>query len=271
MNTRITVNGLMNTGKATIKNTAIGPGSAVYQAPLNRPSETGCDIGVITVTPIETRSVRQTLELSPTKAGFHLGDRFAKVAAVQATSQGQGAAADAARRLVDRFAPKMLVLTGIGGAIDPELNLGDVVVATTVVCYDLSKETPAGVQYRGRSWEAPAESGRSINEFFAVRGEPAAFPGFVARAGIIGSGNTVIASSGSPVRDNLRKFNDKILAVDMESDGLGQFCHQAGTQGWAVVRGISDRADEQKNDDHQIIAAKNAAVVLRELIPYMVR
>jgi len=209
--------------------------------------------------------------LSPADADFHVGDRFARIAATQAARQGEVSAAGAARKLVDRFAPKVLVLVGIGGAIDPELSIGDVVVATTIVCYDLHKETPAGVQYRGHSWEAPAEYGCSINEFFAVRGEPAAFPGFVARAGMIGSGNAVIASATSPVRDYLRSFNDKILAVDMESDGLGQFCHQAGTQGWAVVRGISDRADEQKNDDHQVVAARNAAVVLRDLIPYLVR
>lgn len=42
-------------------------------------------------------------------------------------------------------------------------------------------------------------------------------------------------------------------------------------QGWVVVRGVSDLADEQKDDDHQIVAARNAAMVVRALIPHLVK
>ncbi|MEU3764926.1 5'-methylthioadenosine/S-adenosylhomocysteine nucleosidase [Amycolatopsis keratiniphila] len=218
----------------------------------------------------ETRAVRGVLELTPLDGTFHAGERFAHVVSVQTHGQGQGAAMDAARRLVQRFAPEVLVLAGIAGGIDPCLRIGDVVVATKVVGYDLYKETPAGTQRRGRYWEARATVGHAVGEFFSARGEPAEFPGFKAQSGLIGSGNGVIARGDTEVLKYLRGFSDKTLAVDMESDGLGQFCHENGAWPWVVVRGISDLADEQKNDDAQPMAAEHAAIVVRELIPYLV-
>lgn len=271
MNTNINVHGAMFNGTTTLNGVAIGPRASVNAAPgpVEKP-ETGCEIGVITMTADETRAVRRALELSPVEDAFHVGERFTRVVAVQTHGQGQGAAMDAARRLVQRFSPKVLVLAGIAGGIDPRQRIGDVVVATKVVGYDLYKETPAGTQRRGRHWEARATVGRAVSEFFSARGEPAEFRGFVARSGLIGSGNGVIAHGAAEVVRYVRGFNDKTLAVDMESDGLGQFCHENGSWPWVVVRGISDLADEEKNDDAQPLAAGNAAVVVRELIPYLV-
>lgn len=271
MNTNIHVNGGLFQGPTTIRDSAIGLHASVNAAPApaGRP-EIANEVGVITMTADETRAVRGVLELAPLDDVFHTGKRFTRVVAVQTHGQGQGAAMDAAWRLVQRFSPKVLVLAGIAGGIDPGQRIGDVVVATKVVGYDLHKETPAGTQRRGRHWEAPADVGHAVSEFFSARGEPAEFPGFVARSGLIGSGNGVIARADAEVVRYLRGFNDKTLALDMESDGLGQFCHENGSCPWVVVRGISDLADERKNDDAQPLAARNAAIVVRELIPYLV-
>ncbi|WP_086666026.1 5'-methylthioadenosine/S-adenosylhomocysteine nucleosidase [Lentzea kentuckyensis] len=271
MNTNIHVKGAYFNDTATLSGVAIGPNASVnaVPAPVERP-EIAPEVGVITMTADETSAVRQVLELAPFDDVFHAGKRFTRVVAVQTHGQGQGAAMDAARRLVQRFSPKVLVLAGIAGGIDPGQGIGDVVVATKVVGYDLHKETPAGTQRRGRHWEAPAVVGHAVSAFFSARGEPAEFPGFVARSGLIGSGNGVLARADAEVVRYLRGFNDKTLAVDMESDGLGQFCHENGSCPWVVVRGISDLADERKNDDAQPLAARNAASVVRELIPYLV-
>ncbi|MCR3753738.1 5'-methylthioadenosine/S-adenosylhomocysteine nucleosidase family protein [Lentzea californiensis] len=272
MNTSVNVNGPMFVGgKVRISGSAIGPHASVNAAPglAGRP-ELAHQVGVITMTADETRAVRGVLELAPLDDRFHAGERFTRIVAVQTHGQGQGAAMDAAQRLVERFSPKVLVLVGIAGGIDPGQRIGDVVVATKVVGYDLHKETPAGTQRRGRYWEAPATAGHAVGEFFSARGEPAEFHGFVARSGLIGSGNGVIARGDAEVLKYLRGFNDKTMAVDMEADGLGQFCHENGSSPWVVVRGISDLADEQKNDDAQPLAAAHAAIVVRELIPYLV-
>jgi adenosylhomocysteine nucleosidase len=95
-------------------------------------------------------------------------------------------------------------------------------------------------------------------------------------AGPIGSGEAVIADGDAEVLRFLAADNDKILAVDMEAGGLGQACHERSAESgrerrWAVVRGISDDAGAGKNEDHQRTAAWHAAVVLRELLPYLAR
>ena len=64
-------------------------------------------------------------------------------------------------------------------------------------------------------------------------------------------------------------YNEKVLVVDMESEGVARHCHSAGGQRWVVVRGVSDLADKQKNDDHQMVAARNAAMVVQALLPHL--
>ncbi len=273
MNMRINVEGAMLTGGGnTITGSAIGPGASVGPAAPRPPEKRKKDhsIGVITMTPAETQAVHDVLDLTPLRDGFYSGTRFTRVVAVRTHGQGQGAAMDAARRLVHHFSPEVLALAGIAGGIDPQQRIGDVVVATKVVGYDLQKKTAHGTQHRGRHWEAPARVGRAVDDFFSTRGEPATIDDFLAHSGLIGSGNVVIAAHNAPERRYLREFNDKVLAVDMESDGLGQFCHEAGGRSWVVVRGISDLADEQKDDIAHRVASRNAAVVLRDLIPYLV-
>jgi adenosylhomocysteine nucleosidase len=59
----------------------------------------------------------------------------------------------------------------------------------------------------------------------------------------------------------------------MEAGGLVQaFYEQSGSRkvdGWLVIRGISDNADPDKNDDPQAVAAWHAASCLRRLLPYL--
>ena len=151
-----------------------------------------------------------------------------------------------------------------------------------VVCYDLRKETSQRIIRRGQERQAPAGIGHAVNRFFADHGEPATItsqiPGTAPSLirvlnGPVGSGNAVIAHRDSEIVSYLHAFNDKILAVDMESDGFSQAFHDRPhakqPSGWLVIRGLSDHADEQKNDDYHHIAASNAAAVLRELLPYL--
>jgi adenosylhomocysteine nucleosidase len=149
-------------------------------------------------------------------------------------------------------------------------------VATKVVYYDLRKEMPSRTHHRGEGREAPAKIGHAVNRFFTEHGQtaeitPADGEPFRVLTGPIGSGEAVIADRDAEIRRYLTSFNDKVLAVDMESGGLTQFCHEhAGhPEGWVIVRGISDHATSEKNDEHHHRAAWHAAIVLRALIPYL--
>lgn len=290
MNERSHVTGIMTTGGTTnVVNSAAGNRPVVNVGAAARTDGEPMrhtDVGVITILDVETSAMRLALGLEEAPSGalrFYTGTvGSAGVAAIQALGQGQRSTMAAYENLCRHHDPAVVVLAGIGGGVHRDVALGDVVVATRVVYYDLRKETPDGTRRRGEEREAPAAVGHAVNAFFADR-EPAVFtaedPGgtsrtFRAHHGPIGSGDAVVADADGEILRYLARFNDKILAVDMEAGGLSQACHErsAGTDrphGWVVVRGISDKADAAKDDAHHRIASWHAAAAVRELVPYL--
>ncbi|MDS1271830.1 5'-methylthioadenosine/S-adenosylhomocysteine nucleosidase [Lipingzhangella sp. LS1_29] len=250
------------------------------------------DIGVVTILAEEAQAIHDTLGLArePGRAGgliFHTGriedhGQTKRVVATRTHGQGQRSAMAACEHLRQHFNPRLLVLFGIGGGLD-DIDVGDVVIGTRVVYYELRKEKPEATVRRGEDRETPAEIVHSVNAFFTDHGEPAEFPGqvdefrertFRALPSPIGSGEAVVADADSDIRSFLAGYNDKILALDMEAGGLSQFWQENSADlghnpGWLVVRGISDNADSAKDDRHHRLAARNAAHVLRALLPYL--
>ncbi|WP_017571588.1 5'-methylthioadenosine/S-adenosylhomocysteine nucleosidase family protein [Nocardiopsis halotolerans] len=299
--------GIVNMGgNNNISNTTFGDGAHVtnhWASPptSSAPTETNAqerrrcwDVGVVTILPKEMRAVTEHLGLTTEKR--HDGLFFAtgevttetgavSVAATQTHSPGQRSVMSALEHLRRHFDPRLWVLVGIGGGLDPVCaRIGNVIVSTRVVYYDARKIKSEGeVQPRGEERQAPARVVHAVNAFFTDHGEPAMFRGqvknhrkrtFEALHGLIGSGEAVIAAKDSEIRDFLTRYNDKVLAVDMESGGLSQFwqensVHGQGNPGWVVVRGVSDNADQEKNDDSHDLAAHNAAHIVRELLPYL--
>ncbi|MEO3858346.1 5'-methylthioadenosine/S-adenosylhomocysteine nucleosidase [Acrocarpospora sp. B8E8] len=277
-------------GTANISGSAVGTGATVQTSggPRAEP-ERQADIGVITILPVEMGAVRDVLDLNLAMNGgtpfyegtVHVRGTSTRVAALRAHSQGQRSAVMAFTRLTQHYAPEIVVISGIAGGVNPHIAIGDVAVSTEVVYYDLRKETAFETRRRTSEQSSPATITHAVNCFFTDYGDPAHFQTADARGvsrghrvlhGPIGSGEAVIADADSEIVHHLRAVNDKILAVDMEAGGLAQAFHEreqsSPVRGWAVVRGISDNADQRKNDGQQATAAWHAAVVLRSLIPY---
>jgi adenosylhomocysteine nucleosidase len=126
---------------------------------------------------------------------------------------------------------------------------------------------------------------RAINHLLSYRGEPciltAIGPDGIRRdfrvlSGPVGSGEAVVARADSEITDYLRQYNDKTLAVETETAGLARAFYEKATDrsrvsGWLAVRGISDLADQDKNDDWHGIASVHAAAALQVLAPYLKR
>jgi adenosylhomocysteine nucleosidase len=240
-------------------------------------------VGIITVLREETQAVRLALDLDDRRIGalrFYEGEAGpgrspAKVVATQALEQGNRSTMAAYENLRRRYDPEFFVLVGVGGSIRPEIPVGDVVVASRIVYYDLRKKTPEGTQHRGEERAAPSAVGHAVNAFFTdhdFTGFEISDPSGAVRhmrmwPGLIGSGDAVIADEEADVLKYLAAFNDKVLAVDTQSGGLAAACHEQSAdsgklQGWLVVRGISD-------DDHRRLASWHAAVALKKLLPYL--
>lgn len=283
-------------GTTNVTGSAVGDGARVYAgvadpgtSDSHERSRTAWHFGIVTILAKEAKAVFDTLALTEDQtnragARFHTGSLDipggpANVVATRAMGQGQRSVMAALGNLRDHYDPAVLVLVGIGGAIHDDLAVNDVVVATRVVYYDLRKVLRGKVLRRGEEREAPAAMVHAVNSFFTAYGDPTElrYPGgasFRVFHGPIGSGEAVIADRQHEIRKYLTAFNDKILAVDMEAGGLSQFCHEisakSGAQsGWVVVRGVSDRADEDKDDQQHDSAAVNAAQTLRLLLPLL--
>jgi hypothetical protein len=96
-------------------------------------------------------------------------------------------------------------------------------------------ETPTGTVRRGQGRPVPIAIRHAINDFFSSDGEPY---------------RTTIA--------------DPAAEAFYETAGV------SGTSGWLAIRGISDLADPGKDDEYHEIASWHAAVVLLQLLPYLI-
>ena len=302
-----TNSGIVNLGGTNdISNTAVGDGAHVTNHWSDQSASPGSakagthqggqrwDVGVVTILPKEMHALIEQLGLVTDKHPDGLFFATGKVAtesgnvavsAIQTHSPGQRSVMSALDHLRHHFDPRLWILVGIGGGLHPEYaRIGNVIVSTRVVYYEARKIKVGGeIQRRGEERQAPARVIHSVNAFFTDHGEPAMIRGqaeghrkrtFEVFPGLIGSGEAVIATPDGEIREFLSYYNDKILAVDMESGGLSQFWQEnsvrgEGNPGWVVVRGISDNADQEKNDDSHDLAARNAAHVVRELLPYL--
>ncbi|KAL4786820.1 nucleoside phosphorylase domain-containing protein [Aspergillus varians] len=215
---------------------------------------------------------------------------------------GMTAAASAAVRMMTTF-PSITIclMVGVGGGLaseEADIRLGDVVVSAPhgkyggVVQYDLGKKTADGFERTG-SLNAPPEFLLSLLNTMPSHGHPLGsdsvkgYPGQELDRrydkskgseddelvvsypkdrkgtphvfyGTIASGSTVIKDAGA--RDTLIQ-NHKALCVEMEAAGLMNTTFQC-----LVIRGISNYADEYKNDIWTSYAAAAAAQFAKDLV-----
>lgn len=292
MNDVIHNSGFMTTGRAVtnIGQLAAGPGAEITnsypETQQARSTPRSRSIGVVAIKATEARAVIEVLGLAKNRDAssgqdFYTGtvesaDGAVELVAARTLEQGQRSIMPTLESLRRHSNPALFVLVGIGGAVNRDLVIGDVVVATRVVYYDLRRETSEGVHHRGEERHAPSPISHALNSFFTDYHDPARLDSssgpFRVLPGPIGSGDAVIMDAESHIRKFLLTYNEKVLAVDMEAGGLAQYCHETPPPvhpNWLVVRGISDLADHTKIYDHQQSAARNAAITLRHLIPYL--
>ncbi len=290
----ITANGSVTIENSTITGTAASPEAG----PGGRRPGREWDIGVITVLPEEAHAVREMMRRTGSyqtrdepgglrfdEAVLDSDDGPVKIAALQSLNPGVQSAGHAFDHLMNYYAPAVVALTGIAGGIHPSVQLGDVVITRDVIYYDQRKETSGGVLRRGASYPVPSAVLRAINNLLSDHGEPCALSAtgpdgirrnFRVLSGPIGSGDAVVAEADSGIRTYLHQYNDKTLAVETETAGLARAFYEETTgerkvRGWLAIRGISDLADVDKNDDWHGLASVHAATVLGVLAPYLRR
>ncbi len=207
---------------------------------------------------------------------FHRGRLAGRDVVLVLSGIGKVAAATTSAVLMDRFACTRLVFTGVAGGLGADVHMGDVVVVRSCLQHDLDA-SPLFPR-----WEVPlkgvsrflADDGlssvlrRSVDEVLTV--PPAGLVSLVGHRrpprrheGLIVSGDQFIGSTSQC--EALKQALPDALAVEMEGAALAQVCADFGRP-LAVLRTISDRADDQAHVDFPRFIQDVASVYARDIL-----
>ena len=240
--------------------------------------------------PLLQQPVRHTL------AGrdFHQGQIHGRPVVLVLSGIGKVAAATTAAILVQRFDAAPLVFTGVAGGLGAGVRVGDVVVAHQLIQHDMDAsplfprfEVPLTGRSRfdadvaladalaasaqrclrdaGRWAGAPSVANRVGG---AAQGGRAAEhehdgAGPTLHRGLVASGDRFVSSQAES--DALRAALPDVLAVEMEGAALAQVCVDFGRP-FAVLRTISDRADDSAHADFTRFIDEVASVYTRVIV-----
>jgi len=232
-------------------------------------------VAVLTALPLEYTAVRD--HLTDVEKQEH--PRYGTLATVGRLSdspwsvallelgEGNLTAATLTERVMSWLEPQAVFFVGVAGSLKPDIEIGDVVVATKVYGIHGGKEIDKDFLVRPEAWRASHRLEQAARE--ALREDPHA------HLKPIAAGDVVLASARSALAEHLRTHYNDAAAIEMEGAGIASAVHLADGNA-LVIRGISDRADAKKSradaEGSQPRAATNAAAavvaVLRELRPF---
>ncbi len=225
------------------------------------------DIGVIGAMEAEIEGLVASLsnmkEETVGSVKFFLGEIYGKKIALTKCGVGKVFAAVAAEAMVVAYAPKLIVNTGVGGAIANGIKTTDVVIAQKLVQHDM--DTSALGDPRGLIsgidkifFEADA---RAVEIIKAAAEEK----GINAKIGTIASGDRFVAKKAD--KDRIAsEFGAS--ACEMEGGAVAHVAFVNNTP-FAVIRAISDSADGEATMDYPTfmpIAAKISQALTLALI-----
>lgn len=193
---------------------------------------------------------------------------------------GKVAAAMTAVTLVERFQVTHIVFTGVAGGGHPGVKVGDIVIAESLVQYDMDAsplfprfEVPlTGLSHFPSETKLSSALARAAQDFIDQDFEKAIdlaerrdFSLVAPRVhrGLIGSGDQFISS-----RQRLLTLSEALpglLAVEMEGAAVAQVCFELGVP-FAVVRTISDNANEEAATDFMRFVKSVAAIYSRRIV-----
>jgi adenosylhomocysteine nucleosidase len=194
---------------------------------------------------------------------------------------GKVAAAMTATLLVEKFGVTHILFTGVAGAGDKSIRVGDVVVAESLVQHDMDAsplfprhEVPlTGLTHFPSDRQMALRLAASARSFLETGLDDAIDPqeraAFALQAprvhrGLIASGDQFLAS-----RERINALGAAlpgVLAVEMEGAAVAQVCFELGIP-FGVIRTISDNANENAATDFmrfvKSVAARYAFDIVR--------
>jgi len=199
------------------------------------------------------------------------------------TGVGKVNAAMVTTLLIEHFKPAKVILTGIGGGVDPNLGPGDIVLAKQTAHHDMGYWGPSGMEPGGVKNRladetnptffpadpdllAAAKAAGAATSLDPIAHRDGQRPPRVV-VGTVVTGDVFVASK-TKCMELAETFEAD--AVDMEGAAVAQVCYQRGTP-HLIIRSIADKADSSAVVDKQkfyALAAKNAAALVQKILEY---
>lgn len=222
-------------------------------------------IGIIAAMTVELEKLKAaaTITREETVSGltFTLGTLEGKEVVMTVCGEGKVNAALSAEAMLLRYAPTLLINTGVAGALSETMSVPDVAVATAVCQHDYDI-SPLGYE-KGQV----LFPGGSATFFEADKTAVAAFTaaaratGVHTETGVIASGDVFVADNG--LKTAIRR-GFSAIACEMEGGAIGQVAFLNDTP-FAVIRAISDGANDAAAFDPVRAAAISVDITRRAL------
>lgn len=220
--------------------------------------------GILGAMPQEVGLMTRSMEVTRTvEAGmrtFYEGKWAGQEVVVALSRIGKVSAAVTTSLMIERFQATRVIFTGVAGALDPVLRVGDVVVADRLVQHDMDAsplpafqrfEIPllgktyfeAEAEFHGKTAQA-AETYASGAFLAEVPAEIRAAFGMTRPAvyrGLVASGDQFLTDAVKTAE--LRGLLAGVFCAEMEGAAVAQTCYELGDTPCAIIRVISDRAD----------------------------
>ena len=175
---------------------------------------------------------------------------------------GKVNAAIATTLLLDHYKPEYVINIGTCGALQGDMEIGDMIVATEVRHFDVDA-TEFGYEI-GQVPQMPAAY-KSDEELQKLASE-ISLPDHNIHFGLVGTSDSFI--SNKELKKGILKNFPNMQVVEMEAAAIAQTCYQFGTK-FIVCRSVSDKAEEGTRvtfDEFLQIAAVNSSILTTELI-----
>ncbi len=186
---------------------------------------------------------------------FHVGTLWGTPCVIALSRIGKVAAAATASIVIREFQVSRVIFTGLAGGLHPDVEVGDVVVAHSLMQHDMDARPLFGqheIPLLGRvRFESDAELSKrlldSAGDFVRGRAiEGAARAQARVHGGLIATGDVFVSHAEEALA--LRARLPDALCVEMEGAAMAQVCYESGIP-FAVLRVISDRADHAAKTD----------------------
>ncbi|MCR1949810.1 5'-methylthioadenosine/adenosylhomocysteine nucleosidase [Clostridium sp. DSM 100503] len=170
-------------------------------------------------------------------------------------------AAIAAQILIDKFQVNHIIVTGVAGAIDKNLNIGDTVISTEVAYHDVAEEILT--EYHPWMKTIYFESDKKLLSLCRIIVNENTYSQNILFGKIV-TGEAFIDNKGRS--EIISKFNP--LCVDMETASIAHVCY-VNEIPFIAIRSITDTEDESGVDVFESncsIASKNSVDIVKKIL-----